>query len=137
MSRELKYYLQALKDLLPQLDFDKALYKEGTTIGHVVFHCCQSANYWTRVAILRLSFERNRNLEFKEIPSLEQINSSLDMAIEACDLLEKANPDLNQNLEKPVMLMPVNFEAKTNLDALIHVIAHTAEHYGELFQTTR
>ena len=34
-------------------------------------------------------------------------------------------------------LMPVNIEARTKMDVLVHVIAHTAEHYGELFQTTR
>lgn len=137
MYQELKYYLISLKSLIPQLNLAKQLYKEGTTIGQVVFHCCQSANYWTRVVILKQSFKRDRDAEFKEIPTLEQINTSVDLAIQACSELEKANPDLDEKLEKPLKLMPVNIEAKTKLDAFIHVLAHTAEHYGELFQTTR
>ncbi|HLC88005.1 MAG TPA: hypothetical protein VJG66_03055 [Patescibacteria group bacterium] len=137
MYQELKYYLISLKSLIPQLDLDKKLYKEGTTIGQVVFHCCQSANYWTRVVILKQNFKRDREAEFKDSPTPEQINDSLDLAIKACGLLEEEKPDLGQKLEKPIKLMPVNIEAKTKLDAFIHVLAHTAEHYGELFQTTR
>lgn len=137
MIHELKYYLISLKSLIPQLSLNKQIYKEGTTIGQVTFHCAQSANYWVRVVILKQSFKRDRDAEFKEIPTLEQIYNSINLAIEACSQLKKANPDLNQKLEKPLKLMPVNIEAKTKLDAFIHVLAHTAEHYGELFQTTR
>lgn len=137
MFQELKYYLASLKTLIPQLSLKKTLYIEGTTIGQVTFHCSQSANYWIRVIVLRQTFDRNRETEFKKQPTLELIQKSVDQAIEACGELEKAKPDLSRELEKPINVMPVNFEAKTNLDALIHVIAHTAEHYGELFQTTR
>lgn len=137
MSRELKYYLTLFKNLIPKLDLDKAIYIEGTTIGQVTFHCTQAANYWVRVLILRQEFKRDREAEFKDIPTLEQINESIDLGIEACDELDKANPDLNARLEKPVKVAPANFEATTNLDALIHALTHTAEHYGELFQTTR
>lgn len=137
MSQELKYYLKSLKTLVPNLSLDKPLYKEGTTVGQVTFHCTQSVNFWIIVVILRGSFNRNRELEFSQKPTLEQINQSLDQAIEACEKLEKVNPDLKEKLEKPINVMQINFEAKTNLDALIHVVAHTAEHYGELYQTTR
>lgn len=137
MAQELEYYLQSLKALVPSLDLQKPLYKEGTTIGQVVFHCCQSANYWTRVVILGQSFKRDREAEFKDIPTPEQINQSIELAINACSDLEKANPDLDEKLAKPIKLMPVNIEAKTKMDAFMHVLAHTAEHYGELFQTTR
>ena len=122
---ELKYYLESLKTLIPQLDLNKP------------FHCTQAANYWIRTVILRKPFIRDRDSEFINQPTLEQIDSSVEFAIEACAQLEKVNPDLNQKLEKSLNVMPVNFKAKTNLDALTHVIAHTAEHYGELFQTTR
>ena len=134
---ELKYYLDSLKTLIPNLDLEKVLYKEGTTIGQVTFHCTQAANYWIRTIVLRKSFSRNRDSEFKDQPTFEQIMNSVDLAIEACEELEKENPDLNRELEKPLDIMPVNIKAKTNLDALIHVLAHTAEHYGELYQTTR
>lgn len=134
---ELSYYLNSLEKLIPNLNLDQQLYQEGTTVGQVTFHCTQAANYWIRTIILRKTFSRDRESEFKDKPTLEQINTSMDLAIEACSNLEKAHPDLNEKLEKPMPIMPTNFEAKTNLDALIHVIAHTAEHYGELFQTTR
>lgn len=137
MYQELKYYLISLKTLIPHLDLDKQIYKEGTTIGQVTFHCAQSANYWIRVVILKQSFKRDRDAEFKEIPTLQQINNSVNSAIEACLELAKASPELNENLEKPLKLMPVNIEARTKMDAFMHVLAHTAEHYGELFQTTR
>lgn len=137
MYQELKYYLTSLKSLIPQLSLTQVIYKEGTTIGQVTFHCAQSANYWVRVVMLGQSFKRNRDAEFKDIPTPEQINQSIELAINACSELERANPDLDEKLAKPIMLMPVNIEAKTKLDAFIHVLAHTAEHYGELFQTTR
>lgn len=137
MYDELKYYLTSLKTLIPNLSLEKQIYKEGTTTGQVTFHCTQAANYWIRTIILREPFERNRDAEFKEQPTMQQLEESVDLAIESCGKLEKANPDLNLKLEKPLNVMPLNIEAKTNLDALIHVLAHTAEHYGELFQTTR
>lgn len=137
MVQELEYYLTSFKELIPKLKLDKQIYVEGTTIGQVTFHCTQAANYWIRVIILRGTFLRNRETEFKDQPTLEQIQTSVDLAIEACALLKKAKPNLNAKLEKPVNVMPVNFKAKTNLDGLMHTIAHTAEHYGELFQTTR
>jgi hypothetical protein len=137
MHQELEYYLTSLKSLIPQLDLNKPLYKEGTTIGQVTFHCTQAANYWIRTVILREIFTRNRELEFRDQPTLEQIKTSIDLALEACEEFKKAQPDLEAKLEKPINIQPVNFEAKTNFDALIHAVAHTAEHYGELFQTTR
>jgi hypothetical protein len=137
MHQELRYYLESLKILIPQLNLEKPLYKEGTTIGQITFHCAQAANYWIRVIILRQTFLRNRDSEFTDQPTLEQINTSIDFALEACSQLEKANPKVTEKLEKPVNIMPINFKAKTNLDALLHATAHTAEHYGELFQTTR
>lgn len=137
MVEELKYYLTSLKELIPKLDLDKQLYIEGTTIGQVTFHCSQATNFWIRTVILGKSFPRDRDSEFKDHPTMEQINNSIDSAIEACLEFEKTKPDLNEKLEKPINIMPINFEAKTNLDALLHAIAHTAEHYGELFQTTR
>ena len=137
MNQELKYYLESLKTLIPQLNLNKSLYQEGTTIGQVTFHCTQAANYWSRVIILRQTFLRDRESEFRDQPTLEQIIDSIDLAIEACEELNRVNPDLGEKLDKPVTVMPINFKAETNLDALIHLIAHTAEHYGELFQTTR
>lgn len=117
MYQELKYYHESLKSLIPQLDLNKPLYKEGTTIGQVTLHCTQAANYWIRTVILRKTFLRDRESEFKDQPTLKQINDSIDLAIEACNELAKIKPDLNQKLEKPVNVMPINFKAKTNLDA--------------------
>src|SRR6185295_12475819 len=110
--QELEYYLKSFKSLIPKLKLEKQLYVEGTTIGQVTFHATQAANHWMRVIILRQTFERNRDLEFKAQPTLEKIQTSIDQAIEACNELKKANPDLNLELVKPVNIMPMNFEAK-------------------------
>ncbi len=90
---ELKYYLDSFKTLIPNLDLEKVLYKEGTTIGQVTFHCTQAANFWIRTVVLRKPFTRNRDAEFKDQQTIEQIMNSIDLAIKACEELERENPD--------------------------------------------
>lgn len=137
MFEELRYYLTSFKELINKLPLQKSVYIEGSTVGQIAFHCAQSINFWIRVVVLKGFFDRDRSKEFKEQTTLDEINKSLDLALEACDILCKKNINLEEKLEKPITIDSANLVIENNLQAIVHAISHVAEHYGELNQVGR
>jgi hypothetical protein len=128
----LKKYLNSLRDLVEKLDIEKVVYKEGTKAGQIAYHAAQSANFWIKVKILKGEYPRDREAEFVEEHSLEEILSSIESAIKSCEEFEKRNPSLDQKLHKEDIVTSYGFIIDSVGTALIHVTSHTAEHYGEL-----
>lgn len=125
------------QELVQTLPLDKAVYVEGSTVNQIAFHAGQSANNFLRVHVLGKTFDRNKPAEYGEQHTLEEINKSLDMALEACEMVEKENPNMNQKLANPIEMNDGGFTLITKNDALTFSLAHSAEHYGELNQVKR
>jgi|SRR3989344_6345480 len=131
-TEKIKALLNAIKDLGEKLDLEKVVYNEGTNVGQIAFHVGQSANYWIRVNILNQEFPRNRDAEFNQEHTLEEVLNSINLALKACEELDKKNFSLDKKLEKQVEVSPGDFIIDTVGAALIYSTSHTAEHYGEL-----
>ncbi len=131
-TEKLKIYLNKVKELAEKLDLEKVVYVEGTNVGQITYHTFQSANFWLRVNILGEEFPRNRDAEFNETHTLEEIFKSFDLALEAISNLEGRAFSLDDKLPKPVEISYDNIICDTVGLALIYSTSHTAEHYGEL-----
>jgi hypothetical protein len=90
-----------------------------------------------RVYILRGTFQRDRDKEYGEQHDLDEVLDSIDMAFEACDMLNRSKIRLEDKLEEPRDVKSAGFIMETNLDVLIHAVSHLAEHCGELSQVLR
>lgn len=132
--QELHFYLTRIKSLAGTIDLSKPIYKEGTTAGQIAFHVAEATNYWLQVVILKRNRARNREAEFIDFHTKEEILASINEAIRICDEMKNIKLDLEEKLDKPttITLSSTKIEITTLLMAFIHAIAHTAEHYGEL-----
>src|SRR4051812_7698420 len=110
--------LKEFKTLVQELPLDHVVYVEGSTVGQIAFHAAQSSNNFLRAHVLRIGFERDKPAEYGQPHTLEEINKSLDMAIDACDTVEKANPDMSEKLVNPIEVKSGNFILDDNLGAL-------------------
>lgn len=137
MVKIFKNYIKLFGELVNKLPVDHAVYVEGSTVAQIAFHAAQSSNNFLRLHVLRIGFDRNKPAEYGESHTLEEVNKSLEMAIEACEMIEEKNVDMNQKLENPIEIKSGNFTLVTNLDALSYGLSHLAEHYGELSQVLR
>ena len=137
MIKEFKHYLKIFRDLVQSLPVDHVVYTEGSNVGQIAFHAAQSSNNFLRAHVLRIGFDRNKPAEYGEQHTLEQINKSLDMAFEACEIIEQKNPDMNGKLINPIEIKSGNFTIENNMEALAYGMSHLAEHYGELSQVKR
>lgn len=130
-------YIKSLKELANTLPLDKKVYVEGSTVSNISYHAAQSTNNFLRVHVLRLPFGRNKDAEYGEQHTLDEINKSLDLALEACDLVDAQKPDMNEKLINPIEIRSGNFTLENNMGALVFGLAHLAEHVGELNQVGR
>lgn len=129
---ELKSYLTDLQSLVTSVPLGKKLYKEGTTIGQVAFHIPQSANFYLRKYILKEKFERNRSKEFTTNHSIKEITKSIQKALDACEEIIIRKINLDDQLKEIKTVHSRRFDISTVYEAIQHVVAHTAEHYGEI-----
>lgn len=137
MIKLFKYKLKLFKELVQELPLDHVVYIEGSNIGHIAYHATQSSNNFLRVHVLRIPFDRNKEAEYGEEHTLEDINKSLDMAIEACEMIKEKNPDMEEKLENPIEVKSGGFTIDNNLGALAYGLSHLTEHFGELNQVKR
>lgn len=128
--RKLNAYLNKLKSLVNEIDLDAQVYKEGTTAAQIAFHTSQTANFWLRVRILGGEFERDKDSEMTQPHTLDELNTSVDLAIAACQELGSKNIDLNEKLKEVVTVS--DYELDSIGAALIFITAHTGEHVAEL-----
>lgn len=128
--QKLKLYLSELKTLISQIDLNSQVYKEGTTVDQIAFHASQAANFWLKVRLLGQEFVRDKDSELTTRHSMEEINSSLDSAIAACDKLSSKDLDLNKKLSESVEMK--GWLVDTIGAGLIFLTSHTAEHVAEL-----
>ena len=135
MVKIFKDNLKKFRELVQDLPLDHVVYAEGSNIGQIAFHAAQSSNNFLRVHVLRIGFDRNKPGEYGEQHNLDEVNRSIDMALEACEMIEKKNPDMNEKLAKPVEMSSYTLE--NNMEALAFSLSHLAEHYGELLQVKR
>lgn len=135
MIKIFKQELKAFKELVNEIPADHKVYVEGSTVAQIAFHAAQSANTFLRTHVLGTGFDRNKPAEFGEPHTLEEVNKSLDMAIEACSEIEEKNIDLTKKLASPIEMK--SFTLVTKLDALTFNLSHLSEHYGELSQVKR
>ena len=135
MEKVFKRKLELFKELVKALPMDHAVYVEGSTVGQIAFHAAQSANNFLRAHVLRIGFDRNKAAEYGEPHTLEEVNKSIDMAVEACEEIENKNVDLDEKLVSPLDIDGMKLE--TNLDALSFNLSHLSEHLGELSQVKR
>lgn len=126
----LKDYLNKLKTLVSEVDLNNQVYKEGTNAGQIAFHASQAANFWLRVRILNNSFERDKESELTKSHSKEEVNKSIDLALEACGQLITENIKLESKLKEAVQMKEYSID--TVGSGLIFITSHTAEHVAEL-----
>lgn len=137
MIKEFRHYLKIFRDLVQSLPVDQVVYDEGSNVGQIAFHAAQSSNNFLRAHVLRIGFDRNKPAEYGKQHSLDEVNNSLDMALVACEMIEKKNPDMNEKLASPIEIKSGNFTIENNMEALAYGLSHLAEHYGELSQVKR
>lgn len=137
MTNLYRKYINSLKQLVLEIPLDTAVYVEGSNVGQIAYHAAQSTNNFLRVHVLRIGFDRNKDAEYGEQHTMDQINKSIDMALEACDLIDEKKPDMNEKLVNPIEIKSGNFVLDDNLGALSFGLAHLAEHVGELGQVKR
>lgn len=125
-ATELRDYLIRVRDLLPALPL-AARVGGGATAGQLAFHAAESADWWTRQAMMGEARPRDRDSEFAGEPALEDLQAALDRALAACDDLARRCPDL--------AAVSGAAQGWTVLRALVHATAHTAEHVGHLEST--
>ena len=135
MIRIFKNELKSFKDLVGELPADHKVYVEGSTIAQIAFHAAQSANTFLRTHVLGIEFARNKPAEFGEPHTLDEVNKSLDMAIEACDMIEESETDLSEKLKAPIEMKA--FTLETKIEAIAFNLSHLSEHLGELTQVKR
>src|SRR3989338_11622394 len=124
MIKEFKHYLKIFRDLVQNLPIDHPVYAEGSTVGQIAFHAAQSTNNFLRNHVLRIGFDRNKEAEYGEPHTLDEVNRSIDMAYEACDILEKEKPDLSLALVNPIEMKSAGFTVGNNLEALTFGLSH-------------
>jgi hypothetical protein len=137
MIKELRYYLETLRDLVRSIPPTRPVYAEGSTVGQIAYHASQATNNMLRVYILRGTFERDREAEYGKFHEVDEVLDSIDMAFEACDMLNRSKIRLDDKLLEPREVKSAGFVMETNLDVLIHAVSHLAEHCGELSQVLR
>ncbi|HVT01437.1 MAG TPA: hypothetical protein VHE53_04365 [Patescibacteria group bacterium] len=129
-AQRLKSYLTKLKTVVNEIDLDKQVYKEGTKVNQVAYHAAQSANFWMRVKIMGLEFERDKDAEYGSEHSLEDINKSIDLAIEATEIFANKKLNLDDKLSEETPMGEMIIDSVGG--GLIFITAHTAEHTAEL-----
>jgi len=129
-ANELRDYLTRIRDLVPALPLEARI-GGGATAGQLAFHAAESADWWTRQAMLGDPRPRDRDSEFTGEPSLEDLGAALDRALAACEELARRCPDLT------AMSDARRGDSWTVLRSLIHATAHTAEHVGHLESAVR
>ncbi|HVZ67487.1 MAG TPA: hypothetical protein VG917_04430 [Patescibacteria group bacterium] len=129
-AQRLKSYLTKLKTVVNEVDINKQVYKEGTKVNQVAFHAAQSANFWLRVKIMGLEFERDKDAEYGSEHSLEDINASIDMALDAVEDFGTRSLKLDDKLSEETPMGEMVIDSVGG--GLIFITAHTAEHTAEL-----
>lgn len=128
--QRIKAYFNELKELVRQIKLDTQIYKEGTNAGQIAYHASQAANFWLRVRVANKSFDRNKDAELTEVHTIEEINKSIDLVLEACNDLINTQLNLNDKLKEEVAMK--KFTVGNVGTALIFITSHTAEHVAEL-----
>lgn len=128
--QKINAYLNKLKTLVNDVDLDAQVYKEGTTAGQIAFHASQTANFWLKVRILGGEFSRDKDSELTQPHTKEDIMSSVDSAIAACQELGEKELDLNEKLKEAVTMS--DYEIDNIGSAIVFITAHTGEHVAEL-----
>lgn len=129
---ELTFYLQSFQKILKKDHLPKKLFPDGVTIGQVAYHTAESANYWLQVHILKKEYARNRDSEFIDKHSLENILNTFDGAIAICQEISRRKIKLDEKLKKAREVYSMGFKIKNHYEVLQHVTSHTAEHLGHI-----
>ncbi len=129
---DLLYYLTEFEKILYKIPLEQKIYKEGITAGQIFYHTTQVVNFWFLVYAMDKTYERDRKSEFTKQPTLKQIKTSLNFAIDLCRKLPSYRISLDKKLKKTITVEPSNFIVEDILGVLIHISIHTGEHWGEL-----
>lgn len=129
---QLKTFLARLRELVPALPLEKAIFLDGTTIGQIAFHTGESADFWLRQLVLGQERSRVRDDEFRGGHDHKQIDASLAAALGACDAVAAESPQGDATISVGVPA-PDGEKSWTVGLALLHVASHTAEHVGQVF----
>ena len=124
-----------LKTIVPSLPLNKIIFTEGTAVGQVAFHTAQSVSFYLRRYVLNEEYKGDRDAEYTTKHTSEEILESIDKALEACDIVVKKDINLTDLLRKTKTVYSRKFEITTVFEAIQHITAHTAEHYGQLALT--
>lgn len=130
---ELVDYCSKIESILERQPDLYYQWKEGgPNVSQITFHTAKAIHYWVGELVLEIPSHRNRNEEFNQFHSQEEILASFQ---KCKDLFE----DFYQSeihLDKPIKILPENNPSPGKtwnvLMAILHITAHTAEHYGQL-----
>ena len=130
---ELRRYLQKVLDIHDKVPLDFTWREGGANASRILYHVGQSANFWLGDVILNRASGRDRPSEFDRDHTLVEIRLSIESALKLVDELERS--DLK--MEDPVSFHGAHkpslpLEKWNVAKALIHVTAHTADHYGQM-----
>ncbi|MBI3379146.1 DinB family protein [Candidatus Gottesmanbacteria bacterium] len=129
---ELTFYLKSFRKILRKDHLPKPLFPDGVTIGQVAYHTAESANYWLKVHILKEEYPRDRDSEFIDKHSLENILNTLDQAMKLCQEVAKRKIRLDEKLKTEREVYSMGFKVTNHYEVLQHVTSHTAEHFGHI-----
>ena len=101
-------------------------------LNQVAFHASQSVLFYLRTYVLNENYTRDREKEYTTNHSLDELQKSIDKALQTCDEVVDKNIDLFASLQKRKAVYSRNFELTTICEVIQHTTAHTAEHYGEI-----
>ena len=133
LLEEVRLYLQKLLEIHDRVPLDFTWRAGGANASRILYHTGQSAKFWLSDVIMNKPTGRNRAEEFERDHTIEDIRASLEQALQLTDELTDSGLDLEQPVSfhgqhKPTLGLKNWNVAK----ALIHVAAHTADHYGQM-----
>lgn len=133
LAEELERYLRRIREIAPELPMAHTWRPGGPNAAQILFHVAEASDFWVRKIVLGHDRPRDRAHEFVGDFSLEQIQESLEKALDACQLFRRTPVELTA----PVTVVGNHNPSETYTNwtvakALTHVTAHAAEHFGQL-----
>ncbi len=130
---ELKFYTEKLKVILnSNPDLSYTWNENSPCASQIFYHTFQAIKYWLGELILEIPSHRNRDDEFEETHSLIKIQEALSECEMLISKYQNAEVDNQKSINVLTQNNPSPEKIWTVLDGLIHITAHTAEHYGQL-----
>ncbi len=133
LVEELERYLHRIQEIAPDLPMDRTWRDGGPNVAQILFHVAEASDFWVRHVVLGLDRPRDRPHEFVGDFSLEEIQTSLATALDACRLFRRTRVELTAPVTVAGGHNPLEeFTGWTVAKALIHVTTHAGEHFGQL-----